>query len=232
MLTAPRAVLWDWDGTLMNSLPLLNKAINRVRADFGMEPEPQAETHRYSSMPKERIITARFGDRAAEAMKLYMGHIQTEHDTIAQDPFLRQGLMKQGSDAVLKALYTAGVPMGIVSNKTSSYLQREIELLCWEHYFVLAYGPQDLIHPKPDPRAALQALDAMGVAPGPDVWFVGDTSADMATAIGAGLTYICYAPDPLDLADDDPQADQAALVLASYDELLPHLGALLAKTSG
>ena len=94
-----------------------------------------------------------------------------------------------------------GVYLGVVSNKTGSYLRREAAHLGWTDFFGRLIGANDAARDKPAIEPVALALADSGVDPGPDVWFVGDTAIDMLCARNAG----CFAVLVGDLGPEAPE---------------------------
>jgi phosphoglycolate phosphatase len=74
----------------------------------------------------------------------------------------------------------------VVSNKDGPFVRREVIHLRWEGFFGAVVGAGDAGADKPDPAPIWYALAAIGVRPGPGVWYVGDTALDMRAARAAG----------------------------------------------
>ena len=91
---------------------------------------------------------------------------------------------------MLRASIKAGLYLGVVSNKTGSYLRAEADHLGWTPLFGRLVGAQDAPRDKPAPEPIHLALSAGAVTAGPDVWFVGDAPIDVLCGRAAGCTTI------------------------------------------
>ena len=89
-----------------------------------------------------------------------------------------------GMEAVLNTASTW--PMAIVSNKEGGLLRREVAHLGWSGRFGAVVGAGDASADKPHAAPIWHALAMIGVNPGRDVWYVGDTGSDMQAAHAAG----------------------------------------------
>jgi phosphoglycolate phosphatase len=118
-----------------------------------------------------------------------------------------------GREAMLRALVADGHYLAIVSNKTGAVLRAEAEHIGWSSLFGSIVGAGDAHTDKPHPAPVELALRPSGIAPGADVWFVGDTAVDMECAIAAGCVPVLLGidetgdefvqfPPVLTLADD------------------------------
>ena len=119
-----------------------------------------------------------------------------------------------------RALLDACQPLltSLVSNKSGRHLRKEAEHLGWTSRFHALVGATDAEKDKPDPAPVHLALQGTGIAPGPDVWFIGDSGTDLKTARATGCTAVI-----LTHAAANPAALPADL---SADLTVPHLAAL------
>lgn len=176
VLSRPRAILFDWDNTLVDSWATIHHAVNAALAAMSMPEWSLAETITRLSLPD--IFPRHFGARWEEARGFYLAAFQAVH--------LGWLTPLPGSAEVLQALSASGVFLGVVSNKTGTLLRREVERLGWTSYFGSIIGGGDALALKPDAAPALLALAGSGIAAGEEVWLVGDTAIDMLCAANAG----------------------------------------------
>lgn len=182
-LTSPRAILFDWDNTLVDTWPLIHHALNITLRYMG-HPEWSAEKVRSEVKHSMRdSFPAMFGDRWEEAGRVYQeGYRSLNLTHLAPLP---------GAVEMLNAI-PDDVFVGVVSNKQAVTLRQEIPSLGWSDYFDIAIGATDAPRDKPHPDPALLALKDSGIEPGPSVWFVGDTNADLGCANAFGGTAILF----------------------------------------
>jgi phosphoglycolate phosphatase len=130
-----------------------------------------------------------FGDRWKEAGDFYTQSYRSIN--LAQlTPLL-------GAEDTLKAIPRDRVFTGVVSNKQSITLRQEVPQLGWDKYFNVWIGAGDAAKDKPFADPALLALKDSGIAAAANVWFVGDTGADLGCAKNAGFTAILYHEKPI-----------------------------------
>jgi phosphoglycolate phosphatase len=84
----------------------------------------------------------------------------------------------------------------VVSNKQGLILRQESTHLGWDSLFGGLVGASDAERDKPAAEPVLMALAASGIAPGPDVWFVGDTDVDLSCAHAAGCFRVLLRAEP------------------------------------
>ena len=182
-LTKPRAILFDWDNTLVDTWPLIHTALN-MTLRYMDHPEWSIEKVRQEVKQSMRdSFPAMFGGRWEEAAAHYQQSYRAIH--------LDQLVALDGAEQMLAAI-PDDVFTGVVSNKQGRTLREEIPQLGWDRFFDIAIGAGDAARDKPHADPALLALNDSGIAAGPDVWFVGDTDADLGCAKNAGFTAIFY----------------------------------------
>jgi phosphoglycolate phosphatase len=186
----PRAIVFDWDNTLVDSWATIHEALVLTFTAMGHEPWTLAETKMRVRHSLRDAFPALFGDRWDEARKLYLDHFTSMHiERLA--PIL-------GAAELLGQAQQAGFHLAVLSNKTGRILRLEADHLGWSRYFTRLVGAGDAKADKPDPIAMQFALEGSGFA-GTDVWYVGDTALDMECATRAGCTAVLLgALDPED----------------------------------
>lgn len=179
-LPPPRAILFDWDNTLVDNWAAIHAALNATFEAMGHELWTLAETRARVRRSLRDTFPEMFGDRWKEARKVF-------YDTFASVHLTHLSPMP-GAEAALAALADRGLYLAVVSNKTGEYLRAEAHALGWNGYFVRLVGATDAPADKPAPDPVHMALSGSGIAVGPHVWFVGDGAVDAQCAQRAGLT--------------------------------------------
>jgi phosphoglycolate phosphatase len=176
----PRAIIFDWDNTLVDSWPTIIEAVNHTRTAFDLEPWSVAECKKNIARSARDSFPDWFGDRAEEAIKIFYEHfglIQMENLT-----------PMAGAGDLLDWLYVHAIPCVVVSNKNGNFLRNEAEALGWNRYFGSIIGATDAVRDKPAREHPDHALRLAGIEAGADIWFVGDSEADIACARNADCT--------------------------------------------
>ncbi len=177
-LTRPRAVIFDWDNTLIDSWGAIHDAQNHVFERFGMRPWSMEEIRRRVRGSMRDSYPALFGDRWREAGEIFYARFTQYHlETLTPLP---------GAAALIERLHAAGIYLAVVSNKKGDYLRQEAAHLGWDRWFGRIVGAFDAAEDKPSVIPVDLALADSGIAPGPDVWFAGDADIDLECATRAG----------------------------------------------
>lgn len=177
-LARPEAVLFDWDNTLVDTWPTIHDAMSATLSAMGHAPWSYDETRERVRRSLREAFPDLFGERWEEARRIFYDRFRAIHlDKLSARP---------GARALIEALAAHGVYLGVVSNKSGEHLRREAAHLGWDRYFGGLVGATDATRDKPAVEPVEMALRGSGVAPGPDVWFVGDTWIDMECAHNAG----------------------------------------------
>lgn len=183
-LTTPHTLLYDWDNTLVDTWPVIHQALTETFAAFGMEPWSMEQVKSHVARSMRDAFPDLFGERAEEAGELYIAAYRRY-----QFAWLKP---LPGVLELLEAQAALPLKIGVVSNKRNTLLNAEIEHLGWGKYFDVIIGAGDAAHDKPDAAPALLALSRLGIAPAKEVWFIGDSNADLECAHNAALTPILY----------------------------------------
>jgi phosphoglycolate phosphatase len=175
----PRAILFDWDNTLVESWGVIHEAMNLTLEAMGHAVWTRAETETRVRASLRDSFPTLFGSRWQEAEKVFYNSFSAIHlDHLRALP---------GAAELLAHLADVqGIYLGVVSNKRGEYLRREAAHLGWTHYFRALAGAGDAVRDKPAVEHVHLALGDL--AGGADVWLVGDADIDLKCARNAGCT--------------------------------------------
>lgn len=175
-------ILFDWDGTLVDSMPLVMAGHNLVRRAFGMPEWGLEETLANATKSARENFPILYGDRAGEADTLFYDFINKHRfDKLA--PF-------GDIAAVMTALKTAGHQLGVVSNKKHEYLTLELSHFGWLPLFDTHVGAGVALQDKPSAYPVRLALENIGWRGDLSrVLYVGDTATDRDTAKNSGIDW-------------------------------------------
>jgi phosphoglycolate phosphatase len=179
-----KAVLFDLDGTLLDTLEDIANAANRVLASKGFPTRP-LEVHR-----------AAVGDGARILMQRILPEANRDADTI-QECFaaFRRDYGEQwnvntkpyaGVSKMLDALQAHGLKMAVLSNKPADFTRKCVYEILSKWNFDPVFGGEDGIPNKPDPSGAIEISKRLSIPPEQFI-YLGDTGVDMITANAAGM---------------------------------------------
>jgi phosphoglycolate phosphatase len=219
--TAPRAILFDLDGTLADTAPDLAAAVNLLRTARGLEPTDYDLLRPTASAGARGMIGAAFGlkpgdDGFAELREGFF-------DNYAAAMAVHSGLFP-GVVEMLAGIEEAGLAWGIVTNKPMRFTDPLLPQIGLAHA-ACAISGDTTPHAKPHPAPLLEAAARLGLAP-EQCWYAGDDLRDIQAGQAANmLTIACgwgYC-GPV-----EPQGWQADYLLQGPLELLALLQAALA----
>ncbi len=187
-LARPRAILFDWDNTLVDNWPAIREAYNATLAAFGHAPWTLDETKLRMRRSLRDSFPELFGARWEEARTIFYRIFEARHLEALQ--------AMPGAEAALAAFAAAEIYLGVVSNKSGRILRKEAAHLGWSAHFGRLVGATDAAKDKPAIEPVLMALEASGIAVGNEVWFVGDAAVDMECAHRAGCVPVLVGQAP------------------------------------
>ncbi|HZI09745.1 MAG TPA: HAD family hydrolase, partial [Myxococcus sp.] len=177
-----RAVLFDLDGTLLNSLGDIADAMNHALAHHGLPTHPEASYLRFVGEGVKELVRRAVPEGHEALLEPVLAAYRVHYDAHLFD----RTAAYPGIPGVLSALEEEGVRLGVLSNKSDGFVKRLVAKLLPGVPFAAVYGERPGIPRKPDPTAALALAAELGVAPR-ECGFVGDTAVDMDTARAAGM---------------------------------------------
>ncbi|MBT1070274.1 HAD family hydrolase [Pelotalea chapellei] len=212
------AVLFDLDGTLVDSLDDLTDAVNYTRSQFGMAALATTEVRRMIGKGSRNLVQQALQTDCEAEIKQglqFFEAFNTAH--IADKSKLYPGIRE-----VLDQLDELAIPLAIVSNKNESLSRLILEALDIKRYFRSISGGDTYPERKPSPLPLMRVIQDMGVTPD-ETLMVGDSINDILAGRQAGIATIgCTwgygGPDELLQADHMAASsrDVADIVLASF----------------
>ncbi len=211
------AVLFDLDGTLLNTLQDLADATNAALAAFGLPARTVDEVRRFVGngvrLLMERAVPGGAQHPQFEAILACFKEYYAAHCRVNTAPY-------PGVLPLLEALQAAGVPAAVISNKFDGAV-KQLAVAYFGPRVALAVGEKPGVRKKPAPDAVLEALRQLGVAPERAV-YIGDSDVDVQTARNAGTDGIavCWGFR----SRQELEAAGAARIARSPEELAKMLG--------
>lgn len=179
-----KAVLFDLDGTLLNTIEDISDSMNSVLAKNGY-PVHDSEAYKYfvgdgmkalvqRALPKDTYSTQQIDN--------YLQANKAEYATRWSD----KTVLYPGIDGLLDGLADKGVKCAVLSNKPDAFTKQVIEKLLADWTFYPIFGERQGVPKKPDPAGALEIASILKVNP-EECLYLGDTGVDMKTANAAGM---------------------------------------------
>jgi phosphoglycolate phosphatase len=211
-MAAIEAIVFDLDGTLIDSIPAVAAALNRLLEEEGRRRLGVEETKTMVGWGAGLTLEKAFEATGAPLDRRDLpAALERYQDFYLADP-AGHTVVYPGVRQVLDELAGKGTPMGICTNKPVKTTHPVLEALALDHYFS-AVACDDVPHRKPDGRHLRLTLERMGAAGRPAA-MVGDNETDMEAARDAGLFRVGvtwgYPHDPLMPLDADVVIDAFA----------------------
>ena len=179
-----RAVIFDLDGTLLNTLDDIGDSVNQMLAEFGFPGHTLDDYRRFIGngigMLVKRALPA--DSRSTQTVDACVGRARA----IYWENWNRKTRPYDGISELLDQLASQGLPLAVLSNKPHDFTVRYVQAYFDRWDFKMVLGQSDRYPVKPDPASALAIAAQIGLPP-EQFLLVGDSSADMQTASAAGM---------------------------------------------
>src|SRR3989475_10023082 len=180
-----RAVLWDLDGTLTDSVRLVVETMNAVIATHGGPLLPYEKVGELTGLPLDAMFRLAWPDIGAADVERYRVEYRARYDAEAI-PMTR---LYRGARTTLRAFHAAGLLQATVTGKRAADCERILRGLGIEQDIDVYLGGDSVARPKPAPDLARLAMARLGCAPDETV-VVGDSTADIGMGRAAGARTI------------------------------------------
>ncbi len=179
-----QAVIFDLDGTLLDTLADIGDSVNQMLAEYGFPNHTMDDYRNFIGNGIQMLVTRALPvdgrtDEVVGACVRRAREIYWENWNRKTRPY--DGIMN-----LLERLETMGVPKAVLSNKPHDFTVRYIKSYFPGIFFATVMGQNDQFPVKPDPAAALEVARRMGLPPRAFL-FVGDSTVDVKTANAAGM---------------------------------------------
>ena len=214
---AIKGVLFDLDGTLLDTAPDMVGALNTLRAEERLGPVPYAIARPHVSTGAIGLLKLAFPAHAdQDVRRLHQRYLQIYADRLSTETLPFPGIEK-----LLVSLERSRLIWGVVTNKPASLTEPLLEALKLLHRCACVVSGDTLLERKPHPKPLLHALAQAGIDSNTAI-YVGDASRDIEAGKAAGVTTVAVTYGYI-LPGDEPSGWGADMVIAHPDELLEYL---------
>jgi phosphoglycolate phosphatase len=215
------ALIFDLDGTLVDTAPDLLGALNAILLKEGRPPVNHADLRHLVGFGARTMMSEAFrmtggpldDARLPALIDAFIAHYR-KHIAVASRPFA-------GVEATLAALKAEGTRMGVLTNKPQELTDLLLPALDLSRFFTAIHGAGRYSYNKPDARVFHHIVDELGGGP---ALMIGDSATDVATARAAGAKVILvsygYTPAPVATLGGDAVTDNFSEIPALVKKLL------------
>jgi phosphoglycolate phosphatase len=182
--TMAGCIVFDHDGTLVDSLAVVVHASNQVLAAVGKRARPASEIVAgmvHPTAPRLGLLAGIPDSRVQDDLARLYGELALQSSGLAA--------LYPGVEKMLAAIGHLGMSQAVLSNSDGIFIRSILERLGVASHFVCIAGQDDAPAPKPDPRGLLAILRRVGCEP-TRAAYVGDSRTDLETARAAGVRAI------------------------------------------
>jgi len=184
-MTAPRAVVFDLDGTLVDSRHDLAEAVNRTRGELGLAPLALAEVVGMVGQGARELVRKALGgappvELVERALTIFLARYE---------PICTERTRPYPGVSALLEEESRRRPLAVLTNKPERPTRRILERFGWTLRFRHVIGGDTLAARKPQPDGLLEIAHRLGLEPA-EVAMVGDSAIDLATAAAAGSPFV------------------------------------------
>jgi len=207
------AILFDLDGTLVDTAPDMVAVLQDLQRTHGLDPVDYELGRAYVSNGALGLLGLGFPDiEHAIGSDLHTAYLESYAERVCEASLLFPGLT-----GLLEALDAAGLPWGVVTNKPAHLTDALLDRLALAARSACTVSGDTLPQRKPDPAPLLHACELAGMLPQNTV-YVGDASRDIQAGQNAGMATVAAAYGYI-APGDDPRNWGADLIAADTAEL-------------
>ena len=181
-MSAIKLIIFDLDGTLIDSLDDLTAAVNRMRADFGLPGLHRDTVRTMVGHGAGNLVARALPSLSAAEVERGLGLFLAYNEEAIADRTVPYPEVRE----TLQLLASRGMTSVVVSNKNEALCRKVLQLLSLDSYFAGIFGADSFPERKPSPLPLLHVMHAYGCSPAETV-IVGDSINDIAAGRAAGI---------------------------------------------
>ncbi|MES2580446.1 MAG: HAD-IA family hydrolase [Pseudomonadota bacterium] len=212
-------ILFDLDGTLVDTAPDLGHALNIQLSRHGIPTLSDATIRPFASHGSRGLIGLGFGITPADAGFVAL---RDEYLSIYDTVFTRSPVLLQGIAALLQVIESKELKWGIVTNKPRRFTQPLIKSMGLDQRAACVVSGDDAPQPKPSPATLLMACEQINVKP-ENCIYIGDAERDIQAGKAAGMQTAVALFGYIDISDK-PEDWGADIMLQKPEDLLDLIG--------
>ena len=178
-----KAICFDLDGTLLDSLADLASCTNKILLNRGFPEHPEA-AYRYFVGEGAKMLMTRVLPEEVRSKSL-IEECQQDFEATYRECWDKQTVPYENIPELLNALQRRKLKLTVLSNKPHEFTLLAVNKLLPSWYFEMILGQREGVPRKPDPAGMLEICEKMKIPPGSFI-YLGDTATDMKTSVAAG----------------------------------------------
>jgi len=215
----PKAIIFDWDNTLIDTWPLIHDAIDETMIKMGKEPWGLEKVKKNVHKSMRESFPEIFGDKWQEAGKIYKDSYHKNH--------LENLVMHENALNLLESAQELGIKLFVVSNKMGQTLRDEAKHLAIADKFFGIIGAHDAVYDKPSKEPVELALEGSDLDPKNDlIWFIGDSYIDIECGLNSGCLPVLFNEEnnlPRDILYRIKETNKPLLHFKNHQEVIDYL---------
>jgi phosphoglycolate phosphatase len=184
-----KAVIFDLDGTLFNSIADIAASCNKMLMNHGFERHPEEDYLKWIGNGAYKLVERALNGKLLDPDQEIINRYLKEYNEIYLNNCTVYSQIYDGIPRVLDFLTAKGISMNINTNKPQDITEKVVQHYFSKWKFDFVIGQQTAGVKKPDPQAALYIAEKLGLSPA-DMLFIGDSDVDAQTGKNAGMNTI------------------------------------------
>ena len=191
MFKNKKAVIFDFDGTLADTLYAIQDACNLTRAKLGLSPVTYEDVRLGINNGARNLVKATVVPPESKTDEEYIDRAFELYNEAFFETYLNTDTPYDGIFEAVRELHARGYKLAVLSNKTDIFVKNLVKSIFGTELFPVAKGPSSQKIIKPDKRLTLETLAELDPTLTPeDCVLIGDSDVDIATAKNAGMASI------------------------------------------